>query len=554
MHPEAAANPEKWNGDWETVFRKHGPTLTPEFFFTCKRLSSDGQSFLDLLQSALLDDPSVVPKTLRYIPHPDWDAFAATQEARTDRTDEEKVAWAEVMMLRTKLICYVLHFTIRMFFDLDPLALTLEKRDKKSLKREDPLEGVYDGCQNLSPADGSSKFKHCPRCFQATQRRVLYCSPICQKADWKLRHKAVCGKPLSFDDVATLPDIPLNKKLPAWVEPTRTVQDDSRIQTVPMPTAEQAATDAHKWDRAWDSLFRVVTAPFCFFDMVHRNKSHGLEPTLTSYPYLLSNTSSAQYQLTVDAQACFNAGFKTRWRAASLGERYPHVLGALAVVCSQSQNLNLGRAYCGNELRVESLCQDADFLLNLLRSAMLDDTSSVGLGQPRYISSQSWDELKAGGEETKAQHLVEVTRAGLLLMRINVICYVLDFLLRSFCDMKTPILTASMVEDILDRGSDESPVTVESVEERTVEPRASCSYLKCLKLALAGSRSPFQRCGPCFSQIQRQVFYCSRECQVADWKLRHKKTCGKTLTFDDVSTIPGYPVDALRAVYPVANS
>ncbi|KAJ7620219.1 hypothetical protein FB45DRAFT_148557 [Roridomyces roridus] len=672
---EAAGNPEKWNSDWETLFRTYGRTLTPQFFFTGKvsdnknyplnkslddyssnllgtcvvqrdltlearhfytydlearwlsasrairrkhllhalaavcsravnlnaargyctteldleRLSSDGQFFLDLLQSALLD-ASVIPKTPRYIAHPDWDAFAAKQEARADRTDEEKVAWAEVLMLRTKLICYVLHFTIRMFFNLDPLALNIAKRDRRSLKREDAFQGVYDhvgttaldsealeerkrlaaasfkeqnkklqnscsypGCQNLSPADGSSKFKHCPRCFQATQRRVLYCSPICQKADWKLRHKAVCGKPLSFDDVSTLPDISPDARRRGIVAPKHP-STDSGMQTVAMPTAEQAATDAHEWDRAWDSLLRVVTTPFCFIDMVYRNESHGLEATLASYPYLLSNTSSAQYQLTVDAQMCFKKDFEARWRAAGPGERSPHVLGALAAVCSQSQNLNLARAYCATELRVEPLCNDADLLLDLLRSAMLDDIPSVGLGQPKYISNQSWDELKAGGEETKAQYLVEVTRAGLLLMRIKVICYVLDFLLRSFCDMNTPIFTASMVEDILARGTPESPVTGESIRECTVEPRTSCSFLKCLKLAPADGHSAFQRCGTCFSQIQRQVFYCSRECQLADWKLRHKKTCGQTLTFDDVSTIPGYPADALRAVDPVANS
>ncbi|KAJ7618002.1 hypothetical protein FB45DRAFT_1063527 [Roridomyces roridus] len=505
------------------------------------RLSSDGQSFLDLLRSALLDDSSVIPNKPRYIAHPEWDAFSAKQEARTDRTDEEKVAWAEVYMLRTKLICHVLHYTLCTFFDLAPLELRLERKEKKAWKRDDPLQHVYDalqtrkfgpeiaqerkklqaadhkdrntglrnacsypGCTNLSPADGSSKFKHCPRCYEGTQRRVLYCSPICQKADWKLRHKAVCGKALSFEDVATVPDIPLDERLRSRVASIESDPEpvSDAINTIPMPAAHQAVTDAVKWDHAWEILFRgppFVSTLFCFVDMVNRNESHGLEATLSSYPYLLSNTCFAQYQLTLDAHACFKKGFEARWRAASPGDRYPHVLGALAAVCSKSQNLNMGRAYCGSELRVEPLCEQREIFIELLRSAMLDAVPS----QPKYIPSESWDGIVYGDGDEEEGDLVEVTLAGPMLIRTKVVCYVLNFILRSFCGMETPILTASKVEDVLDRElQGESPVTVESIKERTIERRASCSYLKCLKLAPAstGASSPFQRCGRCSSQ------------------------------------------------------
>ena len=50
-----------------------------------------------------------------------------------------------------------------------------------------------------------AEFKRCSSCHFA-----FYCSRECQKADWKLRHKAICGKPLTFDDISTLPENPAN--------------------------------------------------------------------------------------------------------------------------------------------------------------------------------------------------------------------------------------------------------------------------------------------------------------------------------------------------------
>ncbi|KAJ7624554.1 hypothetical protein FB45DRAFT_923690 [Roridomyces roridus] len=321
-----------------------------------------------------------------------------------------------------------------------------------------------------------------------------------------------------------------------------------------IPLAEHADADADKWNMSWESLFGgivFISPQFCFVDMVNRNEIYGLKNTLASYPHLLSNTCDAQYYLTLDARQCFDEhDFEARWLAASPEERSPHVLGALAAVCSKSQNLNMARVYCRGELRIWPLCNEPEMFFDLLRSAMLDDIDATAIPkQPKYIMHSSWDEVLAGDE---ADDLREVTKAGLMLLRTKLICYVFDFILRSFCSLETPILTASYVDPILERESHEPVASVASIRERTVERRPSCSYLRCLKLAPADGSVIFNRCGRCFSQIRRQGFYCSRECQVADWKLRHKKTCGKTPTFDDVSTLPEYPAaGVLAAAVPV---
>lgn len=71
------------------------------------RLRLDGKVFLNLLRSAMLEDASFIPSTPRYVSHPKWDAFAAEQTVRND-TDSKKLALAEVLLLRTKLICEAL--------------------------------------------------------------------------------------------------------------------------------------------------------------------------------------------------------------------------------------------------------------------------------------------------------------------------------------------------------------------------------------------------------------------------------------------------------------
>ncbi|KAJ7502576.1 hypothetical protein B0H11DRAFT_1989200 [Mycena galericulata] len=201
------------------------------------RLRLDGKVLLDLLKSVMIDDLSFVPSTPIYVTHPGWDAFAEEQRKQND-TDVGKVALAQILLLRTKLICHVLHFTLRSFLGLDPPELFVVKEHKSVQYQKDPsapmhkavLEAVlgpnaastwlkdaknghkermeqrlaccsYLGCRETQPSDDSVKFSRCKPCFDTMQRQVLYCSVKCQKADWKLRHKTICGKPLDFDSV-----------------------------------------------------------------------------------------------------------------------------------------------------------------------------------------------------------------------------------------------------------------------------------------------------------------------------------------------------------------
>jgi hypothetical protein len=95
-------------------------------------------------------------------------------------------------------------------------------RDRQSKRKQ---HCSYNGCFSVN--DGDNKFSRCKKCWEVMHREVLYCSacvnPLfsyrfrcltfahsqCQKADWTLHHKAICGKPLNFDAVSKrVPDPP----------------------------------------------------------------------------------------------------------------------------------------------------------------------------------------------------------------------------------------------------------------------------------------------------------------------------------------------------------
>jgi hypothetical protein len=68
------------------------------------RLRLDGKVFLNLLKSVMLEDASFIPSEPIYVSHPGWDAWAAGKK-NLNATEAIKIALAEILILRTKLIC-----------------------------------------------------------------------------------------------------------------------------------------------------------------------------------------------------------------------------------------------------------------------------------------------------------------------------------------------------------------------------------------------------------------------------------------------------------------
>jgi len=56
-------------------------------------------------------------------------------------------------------------------------------------------------CETCQKSDQeiSKQFLECVACRTQVRRRVLYCSKLCQKQDWKPRHRDICGKLLTLE-------------------------------------------------------------------------------------------------------------------------------------------------------------------------------------------------------------------------------------------------------------------------------------------------------------------------------------------------------------------
>ncbi|KAJ7575986.1 hypothetical protein C8J56DRAFT_406710 [Mycena floridula] len=57
----------------------------------------------------------------------------------------------------------------------------------------------------------------------------------------------------------------------------------------------------------------------------------------------------------------------------------------------------------------------------------------------------------------------------------------------------------------------------------------------------------FMRCARCKTNVHRNIFYCSKECQRKDWMPRHKLICGKEISVEiaqsqlDIITFAPFP-------------
>ncbi|KAK0232916.1 hypothetical protein IW262DRAFT_1290107 [Armillaria fumosa] len=200
---------------------------------TLDNLSKEGRVLVGLLKAIIPDDISVLPKTPCHFPNPTWDSL---REARQNSgTEYEKLWLAEAQMLRSKLIYHVVQCTYLSFLgkprpkitvvknlghtplarpQMHPLDKELKKKiyggkaakemwkdDKVAFK--DRVSRRINSCTNCLKKEEGEKFPHCSKCWTTLKRDVPYCSRECQTADYKSRHKAICGKEIGLEEAVS---------------------------------------------------------------------------------------------------------------------------------------------------------------------------------------------------------------------------------------------------------------------------------------------------------------------------------------------------------------
>ncbi|KAF8166350.1 hypothetical protein K438DRAFT_2025190 [Mycena galopus ATCC 62051] len=335
------------------------------------------------------------------------------------------------------------------------------------------------------------------------------------------------------------------------------------------PLPQDALRDPEKWNSDWEALLRRQVAfpgglHFLFRNQVRQIEASprdGLGGSLASYPVLVSSTCAIQRNITEEALGHFtHDDFETKWMNAGADVRRVHILAALADVCSKARNLNEARGYCP-ELGLTRLRLDGKVFLNLLKSVMLEDASFIP-SQPIFVSHPGWDSWAEAQRKLNDSEVKKIVLEEMLILRTKLICHVVQFTLRSFFREDPPRLFVQKEHKSIEK-SPRPPIPSEmaallgpraakarfkdeiaGMKARHSQRLNSCSYMGCTKAEPPDGSVKFSRCQPCFDQMQRQVLYCSRTCQKAHWKLRHKTICGKTLDFETVSRPVEHPVSA----------
>ncbi|KAJ6497968.1 hypothetical protein C8R47DRAFT_1260782 [Mycena vitilis] len=331
-----------------------------------------------------------------------------------------------------------------------------------------------------------------------------------------------------------------------------------------------ALRDPVQWNLEWEALFRPggqLVFPrgpvLAYSDTLRELEAapSSADKTLRGYQVLVANTCALQRNITAEALQHFtHDDFEARWMNADADVRGRHILGAMAAVCSKAQNLNQARSYCP-EVRLMRLRLDGKVFLNLLKSVMLADASFIP-SQPVYVCHSAWDTWAATlNKESDAE---KIAFADIQILRTKLICHVVQFTIRSFFNKDAPRL---IVEKPPKSSQTQSPFAAQAKAEavallgpegakarfkeekagfkaRRNERLGHCSYMGCHNSEPEDGSKKFRRCKLCFDKLQRQVLYCSADCQKADRNLRHKAICGKPYDFETAAQVMEHPINA----------
>ncbi|KIM90615.1 hypothetical protein PILCRDRAFT_812371 [Piloderma croceum F 1598] len=178
----------------------------------------NGRGFLDLTRSFMIPDTTTIPTEPKFLLNKRFDQML--RPGPNGQSDRQVFFRADKTLCRNMFICRFLSDTLASIFDQPEKPIVFVKGPQPKMTRAElrnmPESAKADRaaaknstiirCESLSCQLGQSKsgedvdFMVCSNCSKTMQRRIFYCSKGCQKADWKARHKAICGKPLTLQD------------------------------------------------------------------------------------------------------------------------------------------------------------------------------------------------------------------------------------------------------------------------------------------------------------------------------------------------------------------
>ncbi|KAF7358025.1 MYND-type domain-containing protein [Mycena venus] len=329
-----------------------------------------------------------------------------------------------------------------------------------------------------------------------------------------------------------------------------------------IPGMHNALVDPKKWNSDWENITNRLqhVSPAQFVDssaILHATEADGMDSSLLEYQGFLGSLISLQIWITRDAARYLLDDLEAKWTKASPALRGEHILVGLSNACSIAKNLHDTRIYCGRDFRLSRLRGDGGIVLGWLKAIMVparDEEALEMLNKPRYVPDAAWDAFANMQQQSAPNDSEKLALGRILVLRTKLICHFLHCTLRSFMGEDLPKIAVEKYNKKKNPQSFLSRGNLSAVAEQVLGPagakaaakenkaawkdrqrdrREYCSYVGCCKPN--DGTEKFPRCKKCWDGMQREVLYCSAQCQKADWKSNHKAICGKALSFDAVS-------------------
>ncbi|KAL0565534.1 hypothetical protein V5O48_016489 [Marasmius crinis-equi] len=322
-----------------------------------------------------------------------------------------------------------------------------------------------------------------------------------------------------------------------------------------LPRTQHATSNPEEWNEHWEKLLArnlfnprmVVTSNI--------NRIRAQRPTINTVieqaAFLHTMTCEIQYRIGVRAVLALNdSDLERRWIEAGVDVRRSHVLRALSEACAMARNLNDSRAACYDVLRLDHLSKEGETFISLLKEIIPEDISDVPK-TPYYIPNEEWESYKA---EIENQYSPDTLERGVFddtyILRTKLIYHVAEFIFMSFLDMKLDKVrvdkSSPLPQEVRknlkqqqtnflkmmhgpSKAKEIRKDDVKATKDRKAQRGTSCRYPQCEKWEEPEGEK-FKRCAKCYDQQKRVWSYCSKACQLKDWKPNHKAICGKPIT------------------------
>ncbi|KAK0453039.1 hypothetical protein EV421DRAFT_2030077 [Armillaria borealis] len=314
-----------------------------------------------------------------------------------------------------------------------------------------------------------------------------------------------------------------------------------------LPKMQQALSHSEEWNAQWERLGNsgVLIPQFCLVDLVGSRDPSRYDMLAREYATLLTFTLAIQRKIGVLPE--YN--LESKWLESTPSIRKSHILVALSEACSAARNIHDARRFACDILTLDNLGNDGRVFIDLLK-AIMPRTPPESLTTPTYVPNPAWDSFRASKEQSNITQMEKWGLSYAQILRTELIYLVVLYTSLSFLGKERPKIPVTHPRGGGDASNDPQRLQFQKENRRqlygpslakevTREDKAAakerqrqrCAYCThCSRPEQDGEKFP--HCGKCWNTLQRDVPYCSRECQTANYKPLHKAICGKALDLD----------------------